>query len=459
MSQPQNLSAIDSDAWNHMFEKGRKRSRKQRQDFEREDFARAPWQLMINSGSYRNETTKQGRSFRRKFRVPASVFDFIVVSILHRKLFPEYGADGSGQDAFKRPIPTLQVKVLIVFRLLGSGGDFGSVYDGSKVDEQTARKFFYRFNHMFARSFYREWVHPPCTEHQVDEALAIYKRLGLPGAIGSTDCFHLFWDRCPAQLKVDCRNGRYKRCTLVWSVSNDHHRKIYSITEPFHGCTADKTIQLYDGFLRSVHLKTEPLFANARYQLIDQFGCLKERSGAWIICDNGYHKFETMQMPPTQCTSQMDVIFREVLESARKSSECLIGILKARFWILKIPIRQQSKSDIANVMYSCAIFHNMLLHYDGFDKLWTAEDWLMLDPVLSDDEDDEDDTLDCKPTAAKKKFLIRPDRLQEYVLPSGASDTPTLVETGHFQLRAALVTNLKQMWDKGEVEHLNYPKH
>jgi hypothetical protein len=34
-------------------------------------------------------------------------------------------------DAFKWPIPTMQVKELIVFRLLGSGGDFGSVYNFS----------------------------------------------------------------------------------------------------------------------------------------------------------------------------------------------------------------------------------------------------------------------------------------------------------------------------------------
>jgi hypothetical protein len=106
-----------------------------------------------------------------------------------RKQRVEYDMKGSGQDAFGRPIPSLQIKILIVFRLLGNGGEFASVYDGSKVDEQTARIFFYRFNEIFARSLYRTWVHPPSTDQEVDEILAIYKRLGLPGAIGSTDCF------------------------------------------------------------------------------------------------------------------------------------------------------------------------------------------------------------------------------------------------------------------------------
>lgn len=272
---------------------------------------------MLDSGAYKLDTTKQGRNFRRKFRVPASLFDFLVSTALHRRLFPEYDNDGSGKDAFGRPIATLHVKVLVVLRVLGSGCDFTSVYEGSKVDEQTARKFFHRFNHVFVRSLYREWIHPPSTKEEVDEALEIYRRLGFPGAIGSTDCFHLFWDKCPAQLKVDCRNGRYKRCTLVWSISNDHHRKIYSLSNPFNGCISDKTIQVYDGFLQNVHLKQEPLFAKAKFTLFDEHGMPKEREGVWIICDNGYHKWESMQMPPSTCTSQAEVIFREVLESAR----------------------------------------------------------------------------------------------------------------------------------------------
>jgi hypothetical protein len=450
MSLPSFSVDFSSDAWRSLLRQ--KRPRKKRVDLDRADFARAHWQLMVTSGAYKLATTKAGRNFRRKFRVPPALFDFIVETALHRRWFPEYDSDGSGHDAFGRPIASLHVKILVVFRLLGTGCEFAAVYEGSLVDEQTARMFFYRFNAVFASSLYRTWVHPPSTVKEVDEALEIYRRLGLPGAIGSTDCFHLFWDRCPEQLKVDCRNGRYKRCTLVWSICNDHHRKIYCVTDPFHGTVSDRTIQLYDSFLRSVHLKTEPLFANARYTLFDESGCPHERTGAWVLCDNGYHKFTTMQMPPSYCTSQEEVIFREVLESARKTTECLIGILKARFWILRNPLRLHSKTDITNLMYSCSILHNMLLQYDGFDKLWTEEDWLSLDPTESDDESDE------TAEQSKKRFLIRPDRLLEYHLPTGESDVVTMAENGHFELKQALTKNLTYMWNKGEVEHLRYPK-
>ena len=149
-------------------------------------------------------------------------------------------------------------------------------------------------------------------------------------------------------------------------------------------------------------------------------------------------------------------MFREVLESARKPTECLIGILKARFWILKNPLRMQSKTDITNAIYTCSILHNMLLQYDGLDKLWTAEDWLTLDPSPEYSDDENDEAMSDK--NKKKRFKIRPERLHEYHLPTGASDETTFVESGHFVLKAALLKNLKYLWDKGEVEHLRYPK-
>jgi len=305
-------SVLDS----HVF-RCDKRPRKPRVELPRVDFSQARWQVMLTTGTYKDPTSREGRQFRRKFRLPADLFNHIVAVLLHRKLFREYDSAGAGKDAYGRAIPSLQVKVLCVFRVVGSGCEFAAVYDGSLVDEQAVRKFFYRFNYLFSRSFYREWIHIPSTEHELKETLSIYQRLGLPGAIGSTDCFHLFWDRCPAQLKVDCRNGRYNRCSLVWSVSNDHHRKIYAISQPFNGCISDKTISQYDGLLQRLHRRTDPLLNNARYTLFDELGHPHEHVGAWILCDNGYHKWECMQMPISHCTSQPEVVFREVLESAR----------------------------------------------------------------------------------------------------------------------------------------------
>jgi hypothetical protein len=142
------------------------------------------------------------------------------------------------------------------------------------------------------------------------------------------------------------------------------------------------------------------------------------------------------------------------LVRCRKSTECVIGILKARFWYMKNPLRLRFKEDIANVVYTCSVLHNMLLHFDGFDKLWTTEDWLMSDPV--DSEEDEEVSAQ-KSVSAKKRRLIHPEKLQEYVIPEHKCDEATIIETKHTELRSKLVTNLKYLWDKGAVEHLRFP--
>ncbi len=87
----QGLVFLNEDAWNALS-KSSNEPRKKRVDFPREDYSTAPWQVMLDTGAYKDTTTK---------------------------------------------------------------AEFAAVYDGSKVDEQTARKFFYRFNCLFVGSICR----------------------------------------------------------------------------------------------------------------------------------------------------------------------------------------------------------------------------------------------------------------------------------------------------------------
>ena len=51
-----------------------------------------------------------------------------------------------------------------------------------------------------------DWVKPSATEEAIRADETHYAGLGFPGAIGSLDCTHLRWDRCPAgiQLTICC---------------------------------------------------------------------------------------------------------------------------------------------------------------------------------------------------------------------------------------------------------------
>lgn len=53
----------------------------------------------------------------------------------------------------------------------------------------------------------------------------------------------------------------------------------------------------------------------------------------------------------------------------------LFGILKGRFRILETAILYKDPKEIDNVYSTCCILHNMLLSFDGLDKLEEDVDW------------------------------------------------------------------------------------
>jgi Plant transposon protein len=66
------------------------------------------------------------------------------------------------------------------------------------------------------------------------------------------------------------------------------------------------------------------------------------------------------------------------IESFRKDVECVFGILKGRFRILKTGIRLEGVSAEDDIWLTCCALHNMLLEIDGLDKQWeegVPSDW------------------------------------------------------------------------------------
>ncbi len=103
------------------------------------------------------------------------------------------------------------------------------------------------------------------------------------------------------------------------------------------------------------------------------------------------------------------MLLTELIESVRKDVECLFGIMKQRFRILRIPFEYHDPADITDVVRTCAILHNMMLLYDGLDlRLWEENiDWESIDP---DGEDDVD--ADLQETVAP--HIVLADAREEY---------------------------------------------
>eukprot|EP00957_Ditylum_brightwellii_P180473 13747606-Ditylum_brightwellii.AAC.1 len=66
----------------------------------------------------------------------------------------------------------------------------------------------------------------------------------------------------------------------------------------------------------------------------------------------------------------MEIRWLEWLDSLHKDVECTFGIMKGRFWILKIGIQCHGFEVVNKIWATCCSLHNFLLEEDGLDEKW-----------------------------------------------------------------------------------------
>ena len=239
----------------------------------------------------------------------------------------------------------------------------------SGVSGSTWNHIFHTFTAQFKQRKLRQYIKFPDAE-ELARSMSVYDQIGFPGCCSSTDCTHIYWDRCPAQMR-SLASGKENRPTVVYSASVDHARKIFNYAGPFYGTVNDKSISLYDKWLKAV--PTDPLFTEVTYELYDKDGVKNTYRGAWVMCDGGYHKFRYMQCPLKYSSSDAIKVWSGAVESARKDVECIFGLLKARFSILKKPFQYQTVEQVDNAVVSCMILHNMLLSVNGWEDIFDED--------------------------------------------------------------------------------------
>jgi len=85
----------------------------------------------------------------------------------------------------------------------------------------------------------------------------------------------------------------------------------------------------------------------------------------YYLIDGIYPTWSVFVKATQYPTDPKDKRFKKVQESARKDVERGFGILKAKWGILKRPLRAMSIDKIRKLVYTCMILHNMILKDDG----------------------------------------------------------------------------------------------
>jgi Plant transposon protein len=338
---------------------------KHRRSEERPDYAQSCWGRMLDNPRTQDPSdAKGGKLFRLRFRVPFPLFECLVQMTRVNAWFSER------KDAAGRSAAPLELKILGVLRVLGRGYCFDGIEELCFISREVIRTFFHAWCERFSKKYFPIYCNPPTTQEEIQRTLAVYNRLGFPGCIGSTDCVHIIWERCPVGERF-LHKGKEGFPTLSYEVTVDHSSKIIAVTNGFPGATNDLTIVRFDGFVTEIHDGVR--YSDVTYPMLNLRGEEYIEKGAWLLVDGGYHKWRCLQCPLKHSAIPRETLWSEWAETVRKDVECAFGVLKGRFRCLKLPIYYENKCHIDYMFYTCCILHNMLLHFDGLDVRWEKD--------------------------------------------------------------------------------------
>lgn len=334
--------------------------RKRKKDRFEIDFKETNWGKFISDPEVKDPWSVQGKLFRRRFRVPFTVYAWICTQCKILNVF-----EIKRERSVEIPI---EIKVLICLRMLGRGDCADAVSEISEVSESHCRNIFLLFITNFRNKLEKDIIYAP----QGDELRSImddYASLGLPGTVGSVDVTHVYMDKCPSNLSNLC-TGKEKKTTLAFEVVVTHRKKIISVSQGEYGSLNDKTICKMDRFVADIMYAR--IYQDVESTIYNSNGEKIRIHGAHLICDGGYHKIPAMICPLTFRMEMKEVFWSEWVESVRKDVECTFGILKQRFRILKNSYQGHSLDYLENVFVVCCMIHNILLIVDGGENTWEA---------------------------------------------------------------------------------------
>ena len=259
------------------------------------------------------------------------------------------------------------------------------------MEKNTLNEFFRNFTRIFAKNFGPKHVRM-LQGDELAASMKMYAMLGLPGCIGSLDATFVPCDGL-SQSQKNMMNGD-KGSGLLFNVIVDHFKRVLYVQDPVYATINDKISVKYNDVIEMLMNRDRMMPITFKILTGDGEDDYILLSCCYVISDGGYLSIPAIISAFSGCqTERVKYKFSDWIASVRKDVECFFGILKKRFRWFKVPNLMRSHEDVSNVFKTACILHNLILEYDGLDKLWLDDlNWSNLDPINEEKEDEQYDT-------------------------------------------------------------------
>ncbi|GJX45784.1 ALP1-like protein isoform X1 [Tanacetum coccineum] len=300
--------------------------------------------------------------FRRRYRMSSRLFKKIVHDITNYDVdpLPDYFYFFKQRpDCTGRLGLSAILKCTSAIRQLAYGTSPDAFDEYLQVAERCSRECLWNFTKCIYILYVEEFLRKPNLE-DVQHVYELHERKhGLPGMLGSIDCMHWEWTKCPKALHGQFKRRDKKYPTIMLEAVADQQLWFWHAYFGVPGANNDLNVlygsPLFDDLLTDK--APEALFAVNG----------KTYEKGYYLADGIYPQWSTFVKAFTIARDKKPMKFKRVQESARKDIERAFGVLQGRWGIITQPVRAYQINTIKRIMYCCIILHNMILDDQDFD--------------------------------------------------------------------------------------------
>ena len=305
-----------------------------------------------------------GPHFLRRFRVSRSLFDRIFEACLEHPYF-QHRPNAAGRYGI-HPL----VKVTAVFRQLAYGSSADELDEHFQISESTLNETKETFCDVVIGKFEDDYL-PRLSPSLARRIIERHENVGWPGLLGSLDCSHWDWTRCPKSLQGEFKKGNHKHPSIVYECVCDSDLKILHSSFAAPGSNNDLNVLdcsefMYD--LVSGNTMAPFMIDSVHY------------SQPYVLVDGIYPEWSCFVKPLGNPLTEADRNYTKRQEARRKDIERAFGCLQIKWNILNKPSLTPKLTLMAKILRVCCILHNMIVE----EKRNECSDSSVADSVYED---------------------------------------------------------------------------
>jgi hypothetical protein len=104
-------------------------------------------------------------------------------------------------------------KMTVALRMLAYGGSADQIDEYIRMGESTIIDCVKCFTRLIVQLYGEEYLREP-DQNDIARLLSVAEARGFPGMLGSIDCMHWEWDKCPTVVQGQFR-GHFKKPTII----------------------------------------------------------------------------------------------------------------------------------------------------------------------------------------------------------------------------------------------------